>query len=96
MANSGKPIIITSQPAIKGTAPTQTALDELMTEKGYEKLANGAYYDEPSGLLLFDLFPRNAIQTGDGHIYPIDPVVQRITSEFGQFLREHPETINLR
>ncbi len=59
--NHGKPIIVTSQPAIKGVAPTQAALDELMTGKGYEKLADGAYYDERVGLLIFDLFPRNAI-----------------------------------
>jgi hypothetical protein len=95
VANDGKPIIITSQPAIKGNAPTQTALDELMLAKGYEKLADGAYYDEQAGLLVFDLFPRNAIQTTDGHIYPIDPVIQRITQDFGQFLREEPYTINL-
>jgi hypothetical protein len=93
--NVGRPIIITSQPAIKGTAPTQAALDELMIEKSYEKLADGAYYDERAGLLIFDLFPRNAIQTADGQIYPIDPVIQRIQPDFGQFLREHPYTINL-
>lgn len=96
MANNGKPIVITSQPAIKGKSPTQSALDELMTGKGYEILAEGAYYDEPDGLLVFDLFPRNAIQPADGHIYPIDPVIQRITLDFGQFLRESPFTINLR
>jgi hypothetical protein len=28
-------------------------------------------------------------------IYPIDPVIQRIAREFAQFLREHPDTINL-
>ena len=39
--------------------------------------------------------PRNAIQAADGHIYPIDPVIQRITPDFGQFLRDHPGTINL-
>lgn len=61
--NDGKPIIVTSQPAIKGNAPTQAAPDELMLEKGYEKLAEGAYYDED---------PRNAIQAADGHIYPIE------------------------
>ena len=93
--DNGKPIVITSQPAIKGHAPTQAALDDLMTGKGYEKLANGAYYDEPKGLLIFDLFPRNAIQAADGHIYPIDPVIQRISPDFGQFLRAHPYTINL-
>ena len=95
VANSGKPIIVTSQPAIKGTAPTQAALDEMMTNKGYEKLANGAYYSEPDGLLIFDLFPRNAILAADGQIYPIDPVIQRIAPDFCQFLREHPNTINL-
>lgn len=94
--NNGQPIILTSQPFIKGGTPTQAALDELMIGKGYEKLADGAYYDEQAGLLVFDLFPRNAIQTADGHIYPIDPVIQRITPEFGQFLREQPYTINLR
>jgi hypothetical protein len=94
--NEGKPIIITSQPSIKGHSPTQDALDELMLGKGYEKLDEGAYYDEGVGLLIFDLFPRNAIQAADGHIYPIDPVIQRITPEFGQFLRAEPYTINLR
>jgi hypothetical protein len=72
--NDGKPIIITSQPAIKGSTPRQGELDELMIEKGYEKLAEGAYY---------------------GHIYPIDPVIQRITPDFGRFLRQEPYTINL-
>jgi hypothetical protein len=47
-------------------------------------------------LLVFDLFPRNAIQAADGHIYPIDPVILRITPDFGQFLRQEPYTINLR
>jgi hypothetical protein len=31
---NGKPIIITSQPAIKGGSPTQAALDEMMVGKG--------------------------------------------------------------
>ena len=95
-ANNGRPIIITSQPAIKGDAPTQEALDELMLSKGYERLAEGAYYDAGAGLLVFDLFPRNAIQAADGHIYPIDPVIQRIAPDFGDFLRQAPHTINLR
>lgn len=94
--NDGRPIIITSQPFIKGDAPTQQALDDLMLGKGYENLAEGAYYDQNAGLLIFDLFPRNAIQSANGHIYPIDPVIQRITEDFGQFLRQEPYTINLR
>ena len=92
---NGKPVILTSQPFIKGAEATATALDELMLGKGYEKLAEGAYYSEQEGLLVFDLFPRNAIKALDGHVYPIDPVIQRITSEFGDFLRAEPYTINL-
>ena len=92
---SGKPVIVTSQPAIKGDHPTQAALDELMVAKGYEKLAEGAYYDAKLGLLVFDLFPRNAIQAADGHIYPFDPVIQRIAPDFADFLRTEPYTINL-
>jgi len=95
MSNSGKPIIITSQPFIMGVMATAAPLDELMLDKGYEKLTDGAYYSEPEGLLIFDLFPRNAILAADGQIYPIDPVIQRITSDFGQFLRQEPYTINL-
>jgi hypothetical protein len=93
--NDGKPVIITSQPTIKGSEPTQGALDELMAGKGCLKLSEGAYYDERAGLLIFDLFPRNAIQAADGTIYPIDPVIQRITQDFGQFLRAQPQTINM-
>ena len=53
VGNNGRPIIIISQPFIKGGTPTQAALDELMTGKSYEKLADGAYYDEHAGLLVF-------------------------------------------
>ncbi len=95
VANNGQPIIITSQPFINGVAATAAALDELMLGKGYEKLTDGAYYSEREGLLVFDLIPRNAILAADGQIYPIDPVIQRISPDFGQFLREHPDTINL-
>lgn len=90
------PVIITSQPAVQGRAPTQKALDELMAAKGYEQLDEGAYYGVLEGFLVFDLFPRNAIQVSTGEIYPIDPVIQRINPDFGEFLREHPGTINRR
>ena len=96
----GKPIIVTSQPAIKGSSPTQMALDELMAARGYRRLAEGAYLEERTGLLVFDLFPRNAIQTSDGDIYPIDPVIQRITATLACFYAQtltpstHVEAVN--
>ncbi|MGN6553780.1 MAG: hypothetical protein ACTHLW_08670 [Verrucomicrobiota bacterium] len=91
----GQPVIVISQPAIKGDHPTQMALDEMMLAKGYEKLTDGAYYDVKPGLLVFDLFPRNALRAADDNIYPFDPVVQRISPDFADFLRQEPYTINL-
>jgi hypothetical protein len=93
---NGKPIIVTSQPEIKGTVPTQAAIDETMVAKGFEKLTPGAYYDEKNGLLLYDLFPKNAMQAADGVIYPFDPVIQRIQSDFAEFLGENPDRIHNR
>ena len=92
----GKPVIVTSQPAIAGTLPTQSAIDETMTAKGFEQLTSGAYYDAKEGLLIFDLFPKNALQAADGNIYPFDPVIQRITPDFADFLRQHPDRIHNR
>ena len=92
---NGKPVVLTSQPFIMGQAAAISGLDQLMFGKDYEKLTDGAYYGGHSGLLIFDLVPRNAIQASDGSIYPIDPVIQRITPEFAEFLREEPYTTNL-
>lgn len=88
------PLIVTSQPAIKGSPPLQVAIDEMMAAKGFEKLISGAYYDARNGLLVFDLFPKNAVQAVDGVIYPFDPVIQRITPDFADFLRSDPERIH--
>ncbi len=95
LLKKGNPVILTSQPFIRGVAPDQAALDEMMLAKGYEKLSDGAYYDQKAGLLIFDLWPRNAVLAADGQIYPIDPVIQRITPDFADFLRQEPYTINL-
>ncbi|MEW6301829.1 MAG: hypothetical protein AB1705_00045 [Verrucomicrobiota bacterium] len=92
----GKPVIVTSQPAIKGIVPAQAAIDETMAAKGFETLTPGAYYDERNGLLIFDLFPRNAMQAEDGVIYPFDPVIQRIQPDFADFLRANPDRIHNR
>lgn len=91
---SGRPVIVTSQPAIAGQAALPHLVDELMVSVGYERLAAGAYYRE--GFLIFDLVPRNAIAAADGIVYPIDPVVQRVQPDFADFLRENPDRIHNR
>jgi hypothetical protein len=95
LENKGFPIIVVSQPGVKGSAAPQAAIDQMMTSMGYEILAPGAFYDAKAGLLIFDLLPRNAILTEDGRVFPIDPVIQRIDVEFAGFLRAQPFTINL-
>ena len=95
LENDAFPIIVISQPGVRGSAPPQAAIDAMMIGMGYENLAPGAYYGEDAGLLIFDLLPRNAILTEDNRIFPIDPVIQRINVEFAAFLRSQPFTINL-
>ena len=95
LENDGFPIIVISQPGVRGTPPSQKAIDAMMLTKGFERIAEGAFYDARAGLLIFDLLPRNAILTVDGGVFPIDPVIQRIDPEFAAFLRAAPYTINL-
>ena len=90
--NSGVPIVVISQPAIKGSHASPRLIAEMMITLGFERLTDEAFYDG-RGLLVFDLAPRNVIQVASGHVFPIDPVIQRIDPEFGDFLREHPERI---
>lgn len=93
LKNGGFPVIVTSQPGVKGEPPTQNSIDTLMLGKAFEIIAPGTFYDQNQGLLVFDLFPRNAILADDGEIYPIDPVIQRINPKFADFLMNYPDTI---
>jgi len=53
VVKNGQPVIVISQPAIKGQEPTQAAIDETMVGKDFEILTPGAYYDAQHGLLLY-------------------------------------------
>lgn len=70
----GKLSVITSQPRIAGEAATPDEIEALMLQKGFQKLTEGAYLDRGCGLLIYDLFPRNVVRSGDGTLYPIDLV----------------------
>jgi len=92
--SGGRLSIITSQPRIVGDAPTLKEIDALMVGKGFKKLADGAFVDQSRGILVYDLFPRNAVKSADGTVYPIDPVIQRVSPDFVDFLAKNPERIH--
>jgi len=92
--SGGRLSIITSQPRIAGEAATPEEIDALMSPKGFRRLAEGAYLEPIQGLLVYDLFPRNVVRGADRTLYPVDPVVQRVSEDFADFLAQHPERIH--
>lgn len=86
--------IVTSQPRIAGVAASAAEIDALMAALAAERLGEGAFLWRDRGLLVFDLMPRNVVRSSDGALYPIDPVIQRVTTEFADFLARHPERIH--
>jgi len=83
--------IVTSQPLIQGRDATQEEIDGLMREKEFKRLSTGTYYHRELGLLIHDMLPKNVkVSEHDGIIHPIDPVIQRATPEFAEYLRLNP------
>lgn len=62
--------------------------------EGLPEIDRGGLSGRGCGLLIYDLFPRNVVRSGDGTLYPIDPVIQRVTPDFADFLARHPERIH--
>jgi hypothetical protein len=88
----GELSIVTSQPFIRGNDPTQREIDAMIIKKGFEKLGEGMFYHSGEGVLIHDLFPRNAKTDSDGFIHAIDPVIQRVTPAFADYFRRNPVT----
>jgi hypothetical protein len=61
-----------------------------MRGKGFEKIGEGTFHHVGEGLLVHDLFSKNAKVSESGRIHPIDPVIQRVTPGFANDLRTHP------
>lgn len=87
--SSGKLSIVTSQPYIKGRDATQPEIDAIILSIGFEIIGVGAYYKADEGIVAYDLLPKNAKVDAYGFVQPIDPVIQRVTPEFVDFLREY-------
>lgn len=81
--------IVTSQPWIKGRDATQKEIDKLMTDKGFEKLNDTRFYHPGEGILVHDMKPRNVKFSTAGNVHPIDPVIQRVTPAFADFMRSY-------
>jgi hypothetical protein len=81
--------IITSQPWIKGPDAPSPKIDAMMEMKGFEKIDEGRYYHSGEGLLIHDLKPKNAKLNARGEVRAIDPVIQRVTPSFADFMRTY-------
>ena len=84
------PVVITSQPIYRGIPTPEAEIITLMTANQFKHLAPGTFYLKERGLLVFDLHPRNAIRDPKGFVHVFDPVVQRITEDFAQYIEEFP------
>ncbi len=76
--------VVTSQPFIKGEPAPPPAIDRYMDGRSFGKLAEGAFYQKDSGVLVHDLFPRNVIVTLAGKIRVIDPAIMRAAPELAE------------
>ncbi len=89
VATAGRVMVVTSQPFIRGRDATAAEITAFMLARGFDRIGAGAFHHPHYGLLADDLYPRNAKVSARGVVLPIDPVLQRITPEFAEFLRDH-------
>ena len=75
------PSIRTQMPFFKGGPAMLEDVAAAMESAGYQKIGDGAYFHPQKCLIVFDLYPKNAVIL-DGYIHPIDPVIMRATQEF--------------
>ena len=80
------PSIRTQMPFFKGDPAKQEEIDVAMESAGYEIIGEAGYYHPGKSIVVYDLFPKNAVIL-DGYIHPIDPIVQRVNPEFIPELR---------
>ncbi|CAN5808492.1 hypothetical protein BH11VER1_BH11VER1_03520 [soil metagenome] len=84
--SDGEPTIQTSQPWIKGTAPSLEEVGSFMEAQGFERISNGmmaagypsalAWYRTEDQVLVYDAKESNFVKKDTGVILPIDLVVQ--------------------
>ncbi len=83
---SGRAVIVTSQPQIDGPPATPGQIIGRLLEGVFALVAPGTFYQEADSVLVFDLYPKN-VKFSAGKVLPIDPVFQRVTPEFVEFIR---------
>jgi hypothetical protein len=88
VAHAGELRVVTSQPFIRGRDATDAEIRAFMVQGGFDPIGPGAFHHRAYGVLADDLFPRNAKVSLGGVVLPIDPVMQRVTPEFADFLRD--------
>jgi len=86
--------IVTSQPAITGFPASQEEIDEYMAAMEFEKFGAGIYFDPRRLLLIYDVYPRNMLVAEREIPHVIDPVLQRVTPDFADFIRTNPHLVD--
>ena len=76
------PSVVTSQPFIRSRDATPAEIEAYMERKGFVKLGTGAFYHAGEGLIVHDMHPRNVKTDQSGRVHPIDPIIQRVESDF--------------
>ena len=68
----GGPSLVTSQPFVDGTAPTDAEITSWFTANGYISVGHNHWKHHQTGTEIADAHAGNLIKTADGELVPID------------------------
>ena len=68
----GLPVLVTSQPWVKGEAATPSEIDAGFAKLGYYRVGEATFFNPDTGEAINDAFPRNVLVSADGALHPID------------------------
>jgi len=86
----GKISIVTDQPWVEGPDAPVSKIDWFIVyDLEFERLDAGLFYDAATGLLIADVFPKNA-KLSNGLVHVFDPVVQRVAPSLRHSLGFNP------
>lgn len=79
--------IMISQPRFPLNPVSQREIDEWFVERGFEQIANAAYYRKEDNLAVFDAHDKNVIRVGED-LVPFDIIPVRPSGGFREFVED--------